>query len=158
MPAMQETQVQSLGWEDPLSRKQQLTPIFLPGKFHGKRSLLGYSPWACKESDMTDRLNTHTQAKECLESKGARIDKQGFSPAVYTGSMTCRYLAFRLLASRTMRKYISVVASHLVCGDCYVTPSSYVVIVLCYDSLRKKYTLSITENHTRRNQQNGPWN
>ena len=109
----------------------------MPGKFHGKRSLVGYSPWACKESDMTDQLSTHTQAKECLESKEARTDKEAFSPRVFSWSRTCRYLAFRLLASRTVQKYISVVASHLVCGDCYVKPSSYVVILLRYDSLRK---------------------
>ena len=49
LPAMQETQVQSLGWEDPLwRRKWQLTPVFLPGKSHGQRSLAGYSPWGCK--------------------------------------------------------------------------------------------------------------
>ena len=36
------------------SRKWQPTPIFLPGKFHGERSLMGYSPWGCKESDMTE--------------------------------------------------------------------------------------------------------
>ena len=29
------------------------TPVFLPGKFHGWRSLADYSPWGCKESDMT---------------------------------------------------------------------------------------------------------
>ena len=29
------------------------TPVFLPGESHGQRSLLGYSPWGCKESDMT---------------------------------------------------------------------------------------------------------
>ena len=42
---MQETQVWSLGWEDPLERKWQPTPVFLPGKPHGQRSLEGYSPW-----------------------------------------------------------------------------------------------------------------
>ena len=31
-----------------LERKWQPTPIFLPGKFHGQRSLAGYSPWSCK--------------------------------------------------------------------------------------------------------------
>ena len=31
--------------------------VFLPGKFHGWRSLLGYSPWGRKESDMTERLH-----------------------------------------------------------------------------------------------------
>ena len=49
-----ETQVQSLGQEDPLEKEMATTPIFLPGKFHGQRSLLGYSPWGCKESDMTE--------------------------------------------------------------------------------------------------------
>ena len=28
--------------------------VFLPGKSHGQRSLVGYSPWDCKESDMTE--------------------------------------------------------------------------------------------------------
>ena len=36
---MQETQVQSLGWVDPLERKWQPTPVFLPGESHGQRSL-----------------------------------------------------------------------------------------------------------------------
>ena len=45
LPAMQETRVQSLGQEDPLERKWQPTPVFLPGESHGWRSLEGYSPW-----------------------------------------------------------------------------------------------------------------
>ena len=45
---MQEEGVQSLGWEDPLRRKWQRTPVFLPGKSHGQRSLAGYSPWGRK--------------------------------------------------------------------------------------------------------------
>ena len=58
-PAMQETRVRSLGWEDPLEKGMVLpAPVFLPGEFHGQRSLVGYSPWGCKESDMTERL-TH---------------------------------------------------------------------------------------------------
>ena len=35
------------------------TPVLLPGKFHGWRSLIGYSPWGCKESDMTEQLHFH---------------------------------------------------------------------------------------------------
>ena len=38
-----------------LGRKWQHTPVFLPGKFHGWRSLASYSPWSCKESDVTER-------------------------------------------------------------------------------------------------------
>ena len=40
-------------------RKWQITPVFFPRKFHGQRSLAGYSPWGCKESDRTDHA-THT--------------------------------------------------------------------------------------------------
>ena len=54
LPAMRETWVRSLGQEDPLERKMQPTVVLLPGKFHGWRSLGGYSPWGCKESDMTE--------------------------------------------------------------------------------------------------------
>ena len=51
MQATQETQVQSLGRKDPWRRKQQPIPVFLPGKFHGQRKLVVYSPWGHKESD-----------------------------------------------------------------------------------------------------------
>ena len=38
-------------------RNWQSTPALLPGKSHGWRSLIGYSPWGLKESDMTERLH-----------------------------------------------------------------------------------------------------
>ena len=38
----------------PWRRKWQPTLVFLPGESHGQRSLVGYSPWGCKESDMTE--------------------------------------------------------------------------------------------------------
>ena len=44
----------------PHKRTWQPTPIFLPGKFHGQRSLVGYSPWGRKESDMTEHGLAHT--------------------------------------------------------------------------------------------------
>ena len=44
----------------PWSRKWQPTPVFLAGKFHGQRSMLGYHTWGCKESDITKQLSTHT--------------------------------------------------------------------------------------------------
>ena len=43
--AMQETWALSLAEEDPLEKGMQPTPVFLPGEFHGQRSLVGYSPW-----------------------------------------------------------------------------------------------------------------
>ena len=43
----------------PWRRKWQPTPVLLPRKFHGWRSLVGYSPWGCKESDTTEWLHFH---------------------------------------------------------------------------------------------------
>ena len=37
--------------------KWQLTPVFMPGKFHGPRSLVGYTPWGRKELDKTERFH-----------------------------------------------------------------------------------------------------
>ena len=45
----------------PWRRKWQPTPILLPGKNHGQRSLVGYSPWGHKESDATEQLLFHFQ-------------------------------------------------------------------------------------------------
>ena len=44
----------------PWRRTQQPTPVFLPGESHGQRSLADYSPRDHKESDMAERLTTHT--------------------------------------------------------------------------------------------------
>ena len=38
----------------PWRRAWQPTPVFLPGESHEQRNLRGYSPWGCKESDMTE--------------------------------------------------------------------------------------------------------
>ena len=43
----------------PWRRKWRLTPVFLPGKFNGQRSLVGYSPWGRKELDMTKHTVIH---------------------------------------------------------------------------------------------------
>ena len=54
---MQETRVQSLGWEDPLEEGMATHSVLLPGESHGGGSLVGYSPWGCKESDTIEQLH-----------------------------------------------------------------------------------------------------
>ena len=54
---MRETWVQSLGWEDPLEKEMATHSSTPPRKFHGQRSLVGYSPWGHEESDTTERLH-----------------------------------------------------------------------------------------------------
>ena len=53
---MQEILIQSLGWEDPLKKEMASHTSILTWGNHGERSLLGYSPWGGKESDMTEQL------------------------------------------------------------------------------------------------------
>ena len=60
LPAVQETRVRFLGWEDPWRRKWQPTPVIFPGKSHGQRSLVCCSPWGHKESGMTEQLTLLT--------------------------------------------------------------------------------------------------
>ena len=64
----------------PWRRKWQPTPVLLPGKFHGWRSLVGYSPWDHKESDRTEQLHwweelTHWKKPWCWERLKARGEK-----------------------------------------------------------------------------------
>ena len=49
----------------PWSRKQQPTPVFLPGKFHGQKILVGYSPWGFSESDITEQLSIQHLQRIC---------------------------------------------------------------------------------------------
>ena len=55
-PAMQEPQVGSLGREDPLQEGLETHSTILPGESLGQRNLASYSPWGCKESEMTEQL------------------------------------------------------------------------------------------------------
>ena len=59
---MQETWVRSLGQQYPMEEEMATHSVFLPGKFHGQRRLVGYSPWGHKELDMTYQLNNKTQS------------------------------------------------------------------------------------------------
>ena len=68
LSAMQETQIGSLGLEDPWRREWLSTPVFLPVEFHGQRSLVSCSPLGCKDSDMTKHTCTHTQIKFDMET------------------------------------------------------------------------------------------
>ena len=48
----------------PWRRRWQPTPLLLPGKFHGRRSLVDYSPRDCKESDTTEQLHFTPRQKQ----------------------------------------------------------------------------------------------
>ena len=55
----------------PWRKAWQPTLVFLPEESHGQRSLVGYSPWGCKESDTTDY--THMGARKGIEREKLRM-------------------------------------------------------------------------------------
>ena len=56
----------------PWRRKGQRSPVFLPGKSQGQKSLTGYSPWNCKMSDMTEQLSRYREYQHKSELKGVK--------------------------------------------------------------------------------------
>ena len=59
MQEKQEQQVRSLDQEEPLEQEMDIHSRTLAWISHGQRSVGGYSPWGCKESDTTELLSTH---------------------------------------------------------------------------------------------------
>ena len=79
----------------PWRRAWQPTPVFFPGESHGQRSLVGYSPWGCKESDMTEcacmhtRTDAHTHARAHTLLSGRRWFREG-SGSPDSSALLCR--------------------------------------------------------------------
>ena len=59
----------------PWRRAWQPHSSILLGESHGQRSLMGYSPWDCKESDMTERLGIYIDFKSITSAKTPLLDK-----------------------------------------------------------------------------------
>ena len=69
--------VRSLGWEDILQEVSwQPTPVFLPGESRGQRSLAGYSPQGCTESDMTEATSSVTGDPMISAETALKTNKQ----------------------------------------------------------------------------------
>ena len=73
--------VRSLGWKMPWRRKWQPTPVTLPRKSHGQRSLAGCSPWDHKESDTTEQTHFH------WDKTGTIIGKQWYKKIQLIGNL-----------------------------------------------------------------------
>ena len=55
-------------------RKWKPTPVFLPGKCHGQRSLAGYSPWGHKDSDTSEGLSTQQMSQKRAFPSGSVVE------------------------------------------------------------------------------------
>ena len=80
--SLRETWVRSLGRE---GRKGQPTPVLLPGKSHGLRSLVGYSQWGHKELDTTERL--HFNGEIIIVSGEHNLPSAHISGQIFTAKM-----------------------------------------------------------------------
>ena len=85
LPAMRETWVPLLGWEDPLEKGMAtLSSISCLDNPHGQRSLVGYSPWGCKESDTTTKHST-------FFSRASKVPLVVKNPPVKAGDIRHRF-------------------------------------------------------------------
>ena len=108
-------------------KKWQLTPVFLPGKSHGQRSLAGYSPWACKDLDTTEQRNNTKQifVKRNFSVSTLRLPwshvcvgkdriKPWFSVSIYQFSKSVGFLTFSKSNSKCFRITVkSQIHTHL---------------------------------------------
>ena len=61
----------------PWRKKWQSTPVFFPGKSHEQRSLMGYSPWGCKDLDMTEHTCIRCLSLNLGDGKHVHAGTQG---------------------------------------------------------------------------------
>ena len=117
LPAIHETWVHPWVTKIPWRRKWQPTAVFLPGEFHGQRSLVGYSPWGHKELD-TERLSYIDSLLSFLLSSSFffRLPSISFS-LLLVWSLTNVYLSCHI---RVFYCFLLLsVASQLTCTDTY---------------------------------------
>ena len=90
--AMWETWVWPLGRKDPLEKEWQPTPVFLPGEFHGQRSLVGYSPWGHKELDTTEWLHflSFSDVKSSFKLRKGHFSTVQFSERLPSSTQSLR--------------------------------------------------------------------
>ena len=124
LPTMRETWVQSLGWQDPLEKGKATHSSIWSGEFHGR-----YSPWGCKESDVTFifiYLVIFGFAGSSCDSWGL-LSSCGV-PAQCDSSSCCRtwvlgYVGFCSCSSRALEHRLSGCGAQLSCSvECGIFP------------------------------------
>ena len=81
---MQETQVRSLGWEDPWRRKWQPIPVFLPRKSQGQRSLVDYSPLGLQRVRY-NLVTEHAHKQKCRLRRNRSLRSSQFTSLILQG-------------------------------------------------------------------------
>ena len=82
LPAIWDTQVRSLGQENPLEMGMAPTPVFLPEEFQGQKSMAGQSLWGRKESDTTERVTLTNSVGQVAKKDVINIASEPLSQVV----------------------------------------------------------------------------
>ena len=111
-------------------RKWQPTPVFLPGESHGRRSLVGCSPWGHEESDLTGWLHFHFSLS-CIEGNGNPLQCSCLGNPRDGGA--CWAAIYGVAQSRTRLMWLSSSSSRLSSlvwglGVCAPTPEAQCLI------------------------------
>ena len=96
--------VPSLSWEDPLEEGMATHSSILPGEFHEKTGLMGYSPWGRKESDTTEQLTLSLLKISHIWIKSSVAEKRLSQRLIKAKLQTCS----RSMIYRDDRKYLSL--------------------------------------------------
>ena len=107
----------------PWSRKWWPTPVFLPGKFHGQRSLADYSPWGPKESDIIEHTCMCVHA--CVHTH-THTDTLTLLTVVIMLSTTFSFIhSIFFPAERLKLKYCHSKQSRILLGKCFINFESW---------------------------------
>ena len=154
-PAKQETQVWSLSQEDPWRKGWLPTPIFLPGEFHGQRSLAGYSPWCCKVN-MTERLSlSFIRSKATIDHSFLQIPASSFplSPLSTPLPSTLPPLPIYTYVYTYTYIYMCIYTHTCVCvsykGNLFVEKnySKVYILIISFKIFCSKHISSLTHNN-----------
>ena len=107
-------------------RQWHPTPVLLPGKSHGWRSLVGCSPWGCEESDTTERLHFHFSLSRIGEGNGNPLQCSCLENPRDGGAWWAA--VYGVTQSRTQLKRLSSSSSSILCyvvGPCFLIHSMY---------------------------------
>ena len=113
-PAIQETCVWFLGWEDSLEKGMAIHSKLLPGESHRQRSLAGYTVHEVAKLDMTERP---TRRAKCWVEKNHWIGPTNLGP-VHSSLVGLRWESINFFYKGPERKYFQLWRLHSLCYNC----------------------------------------
>ena len=121
----------------PSHRRRQWhpTPVLLPGKSHGRRSLVGCSPWGREELDTTESLHFHFSLSCIGEGNGNPLHYSCLENPSDGGAQWAAF--YRVAQGRTRLKWLSSSSSHLISSILLYGKLLLKWVKLCFPTLSR---------------------